>query len=259
MLGNCGTYVPDIQEPPFGQGAQQELVNAIVTSVHCEVVNAIVDLYSKQKRYRDLRPIANRMSTWGVQMALTLRTRENSTLNPSAVWTPISLASFTLGASATVSSEAIRTNILNFYYSVAELRARGTCTTGVQPYSGATSLLIQSDLKFGDWLFDQVTTAATGETQVPTSTTGPLKQNVLSHEVSFEVVSSGGITPAWKLTEALVNQSGTFLQGTRDRTHSLLITMGPGDNAGLKGAAKDAHLSQTIGLTVSNHLEVRPR
>lgn len=259
-LASCGTYVPNIQEPPFGQGAQQELVQAIVTSVHCEVVNAVVDLYNQSKRYPDLRPIADRMSTWGVQMALTLKTRENSTFNPSAVWTPISPASFTFGASATLSSEAIRTNILNFYYTVAELRARGPCKTGVQPHSPVTSLLIQSDLKFGDWLYDQVTTVVTGETSVPTLPSGPLKQNVLSHEVSFEVVSTGGITPAWKLIEANFNQSGTFLQATRDRTHDLLITMGPGDPAGLKGAAKDAHLASTIGLAVSNQLQsVRTR
>ena len=141
MLASCGTYVPDIQEPPFRQGAQQELVQAIVTSVHCEVINAVVDLYNQSQRYPDLKPIANSMSTWGVQMALTLKTRENSTFNPSAVWTPISPASFTLGASATLSSEAVRTNILNFYYTVAELRARGPCKTGVQPHNGIKFLV----------------------------------------------------------------------------------------------------------------------
>jgi hypothetical protein len=194
-------------------------------------------------------------------MALTLKTRENSTANPSGVWTPASLASFTLGASGTASSEAIRTNILNFYYSVADLRARGRCKTGVQPADfPVTSLLIQSDLKFGDWLYDRVTTAATGETQVPTDTNGPLKQNVLSHEVSFEVVTTGGINPAWKLTEANFNQSGTLLQATRDRTHDLLITMGPGNNAGLTGPARDAHLASTIGLAIANHSQnLQPR
>ena len=75
---------------------------------------------------------------------------------------------------------------------------------------------------------------------------------MLSHEVSFEVVTSGGINPAWTLTEATINQGGTFLQATRDRTHTLLITMGPGNNAGLMGAARDAHLASSIGLAVAN-------
>ena len=130
----------------------------------------------------------------------------------------------------------------------------------MQPQYPVTSLLIQSDLKFKDWLYDQVTTAVTGETQVPVGTDTPVKQNVLSHEVSFEVVTTGGINPAWKLTEANFNQSGTFLQATRDRTHDLLITMGPGDNAGLKGAARDANLAASIGQSIANHSQsLQPR
>ncbi len=252
LLTNCGTYVPEIQEPPFGQGAQQELVQAIVTSVHCEVINAVVSLYDHARRYDSLKPIARKMDTWGVQLALTLKTRENSTINPTGVWVPATLASFTLGATGTASSEAIRTNILNFYYSVADLRRRGKCTTGRQPRSPVTSLLIQSDLKFRDWLYDQLAPAATGEIDLPVDKAGPLERNVLSHEVSFEVVTSGGINPAWTLTEATINQGGTFLQATRDRTHTLLITMGPGNNAGLMGAARDAHLASSIGLAVAN-------
>jgi hypothetical protein len=252
LLAGCGTYVPEIQEPPFGKNAQRLLVQAIVASVHCEVANAISALYQDARRYpATIGPIARKMSTWGLQMVLTLKTRENSTANPNGVWTPITLASFTLGASATLSSEAIRINILNFYYSVAELRAKGPCTAGIQPDAPVTSLLIQSDLKFKDWLYDQITTAAVGDTQVPVRTDSPLKQNVLSHEVSF--VTTGGINPAWKLTEATFNQAGTFLQATRDRTHDLTITMGPGDNAGLVGAARDADLAARIGQSISNH------
>jgi hypothetical protein len=253
LLTNCGTYVPEIQEPPFGQGAQRELVQAIVTSVHCEVSNAIVDLYNDAKKYPDLiLPMTRKMETWGVQMALTLKTRENSVLNPAAAWTPTTLASFTLGASGTLSSEAIRTNILNFYYSVADLRRRGKCLTGQQPEKPVTSLLIQNDLKFKDWLYDQMGPAVTNEVNLPVNTGGPLDRNVLSHEVSFEVVTSGGINPAWILTETTINQGTIFLQATRDRTHTLLITMGPGNNAGLTGAARDAYLASSIGLAVAN-------
>jgi hypothetical protein len=253
LLTNCGTYVPEIQEPPFGQGAQRELVQAIVTSVHCEVINAVVSLYDDAKKYRDLRPMTRKMETWGVQMALTLKTSENSTMNASAKWTPVTLASFTLGASGTLSSEATRTNILNFYYSVADLRRRGKCATGQQPEKPVTSLLIQNDLKFKDWLYDQIGPAVTNEIDLPVGTTGPLERNVLSHEVSFEVVTGGGINPTWILTEATINPGdGPFLQATRDRTHTLLITMGPGNNAGLTGTARDAYVASSIGLAVAN-------
>jgi hypothetical protein len=68
LLANCGTYVPEIQEPPFGQDAQQQLVQAIVTSVHCEVTNAVVSLYDYAATHPDVRPMTRKMSTWGVQI-----------------------------------------------------------------------------------------------------------------------------------------------------------------------------------------------
>lgn len=226
----------------------------IVTSVHCDVANAIIELYEKQRSYQALRPIARKMNGWGVQMALTLKTSEKSTFNPGAVWAPVG-GIFTLGASANLLSEAVRTNILNFYYLVPQLRARGRCTAGLQPDAPVRSLLIQNDLKFRDWLFDQLAPVATNEITLPDLPGGPLERNVLSHEVSFQVVSTGGISPAWKLDFANYNQSGVFLEATRDRVHTLLITMGPGDGSGLKGAAKDVALSSSIGLSVTNHLQ----
>jgi hypothetical protein len=116
-----------------------------------------------------------------------------------------------------------------------------------------TSLLIQNDLKFGQWLYDQIGPVITDEVNLPVDKGGVFERNVLSHEVSFEVVTTGGIHPAWILTEGTINKGdGPFLQATRDRTHTLLITMGPGNNAGLTGAAKDVFLSQSIGLAVAN-------
>jgi hypothetical protein len=254
FAGGCGLTVPETQEFPGNAGDQQVLVQAIVHSIHCDVINAFKDIYAKAEKYPDVRPFTDKLTNWGVQLTLSLKTEEKGTLNPVVVWTPVSPASaiFTLGASATLSADAIRTDKLYFYYTVAELRSRHTCTTGIQPRGPVTSLLIQNDLKLRDWLYDQFPIVSTNEVSVPTSNAGPLKQNVLSHEVSFEVVSAGGLTPAWKLARVSVNQSGTFLAATRDRTHGLIITMGPGDSKGLVGPAKDSHLATDIGASVAN-------
>lgn len=251
-LSSCGTYAPPIQE--YG-GDSQLLVQAIVTSVHCELTRAIQQLYSKARTYKDVRPLAATMSTWGAQMALSLKTEEKSGLNPTVLWTPLSPPSsiFTLGASATLSADATKTAILNYYYTIPDLLKRGPCQTGVQPKGTAPSLLIQNDLGFGDWLFDQLPPSATEEVTYPTSPSGPLKQNVLQYHVVFEVVTSGTITPAWKLIRVGVNQGGTFASASRGRTHDLLITLGPGDSSGLKGAARDSQLAQEIGVAVRNN------
>ena len=56
---------------------------------------------------------------------------------------------------------------------------------------------------------------------------GPLGKNVITHEVKFRVVTTGDITPAWKLVQVNVNQTGNLFEVSRLRTHDLLITMGP--------------------------------
>jgi hypothetical protein len=49
-----------------------------------------------------------------------------------------------------------------------------------------------------------------------------------------------------------LNPTGTLAAATRDRTHDLQITMGPGDDLGLIGPAANAQLSGDIGLSVAN-------
>jgi hypothetical protein len=256
ILFGCGTYVPDTQEFPGNKLDQQKLVQAIVKSVHCEVKNAITDLYFKSLSYPDMRPFVQKIYNWGLQLTLSLKTEEKTAINPIAVWTPPGTLAqtFTLGASAIGSADAIRTEKLYFYYKVPELIGH-PCPAGQQPRAPVTSLLIQSDLKFADWLYDQLPSVATDEYSLPTSDAGPLKQNVFYYEVSFEVVSAGGITPAWKLVQSNFNQTGTLFAATRDRTHDLSITMGPGDSNGLKGQALNTQLASDIGIAVSNSVK----
>jgi hypothetical protein len=117
-------------------------------------------------------------------------------------------------------------------------------------------LLIQSDLKLQQWLQDQVLSSASGEVALPTSPDStPFGKNVISHEVKFQVVTTGDVTPAWKLIQVNVNQSGNLFELSRIRTHDLTITFGPGNFKGLTSeAAVNAHLASQIGLAVSNNL-----
>ena len=253
MLSGCGTHVPDTQDFPGNQGDQQLLVASVIQSVHCEVENAISDFYDEAKKRPVLVPMAKTLDTWGIQMVLLLKTEEKGTLNPTVAWTPPSpvAAVFSLSGAATLSSDAIRTDKLYFYYKVRDLKNRH-CPTGVQPTAPVSSPLIQTNLKFGDWLYDTLIPVGTGEISLPTSPTGPLKQNVIYYEVSFEVTTTGGVTPSWKFTRVTANPTGTLAAATRDRTHDLQITMGPGDSTGLKGPAASAQLSGDIGLSVAN-------
>ncbi len=43
------------------------------------------------------------------------------------------------------------------------------------------------------------------------------KSQGLTHQVTFQVVSSGSLTPSWKLVRATINPTGTLASTSRDR------------------------------------------
>jgi len=264
-LAGCGTFVPEIQEFPYDSTDGELLVHAIVVSVHCELRNAIATVINNDllaaKRNKGARQAAY-LDNWGAQLALTLQVEEKTTLNPTAAWTPHSALTsiFTLNGGLNLSADATRIDKLNYYYTVKELYTQGSCPQNFSLPHAPGSLLIQSDLKLAQWLSSQVLEVGTAEVGVPNSPDTILKQNALSHEVTFEVVSGGNIVPAWKLVESTVGQTGSLFTASRDRRHDLTITFGPVDPT-MKGTlaptAQGVFVSSQIGLAVSNSNNTR--
>ncbi|MBP2428844.1 hypothetical protein [Bradyrhizobium elkanii] len=123
-LSSCGTYVPDTQDFPGNQGDQQLLVAAVIKSIHCEVGNAIADLYDKAKKYPDMAPVTKALETWGMQLTLSLKTEEKGSLSPAVVWSPPSpsTALFSLAGGVSGAADAIRTDKVYFFYRVKDLK-----------------------------------------------------------------------------------------------------------------------------------------
>jgi hypothetical protein len=264
LLAGCGTVVPNLPESG-GDAQTMLLVKAIVGGIHCELRNAIDIVY---KRDAEVAPLNNGVShvgylkDWAVQVTLSLQVEEKTSVSPSALWTPNGALSsiFSIGASVTGSADATRIDKLNYFYTVQELRASGACPSAPSPPEQPGSLLIQSDLKIAEWLASHVLLvgtneviprraafsgspgrSATGAADVLRSgNTGP--PNGFSHEVIFDVVSSGTVTPSWKLIKASFNQSGTPFSTSRDRKHDLLLTFGP----------QDPRLAQTLAPTAQS-------
>jgi hypothetical protein len=166
---------------------------------------------------------------------------------------------FTLGSSLNLSSLATRVDKLAYYYTVQELKNLGPCVENYNSYQPHPpgSLLIQSDLKLAEWLSDAVTLAAIGEIGLPTGPSTPLKQNAFSHEVKFDIISSGTVNPAWKLRRFSVDQSGSLLAASRERLHDLTIIFGPIDPAlkdTLAPTAQSLFVTSQIGTAFSNSL-----
>lgn len=260
-LSGCGTYVPEIQDFPASPAQGQLLVQSIVQNVTCEVQNAVYDVINDDKNDFRTKAIPQRLTSWldnwGVQITLNLTVDETGSVNPTVAWLPPSpvTAIFNLNAGGTLSAASTRIDKLHSFYSVPELVAR-RCSADSRP---GGLFLMQSDLKLKEWLLDNVMEAGTGEVSYPAKPNGPFKQDVISHEVKFVVVSSGNVTPGWKLKRVSVDQSGSLLSAGRTRTHDLLITFGPMDTTALaKGirapstAAQSSNLASEIGLAVTS-------
>jgi hypothetical protein len=260
LLSGCGLFIPEIQENHFAPGDGQLMVQAIVQSVRCEMIDALKDVWKADhenaKKYHQ-KPVTEFLTTWGAQMTLTLTIDEKSSLAPTVSWMPPSPASavFTLGGGVGAAADATRTDKLSFYYLIPTLLSQPYCTTGVQQ-GNENSLLVQSNLKLEEWIVDYLGTLGTREGQAPTLNTGALKDTVLSHDIKFDITTSGNVTPSWKLKRVTYNPTGTFFSTSRDRTHDLIITMGPGDKTGFTGyAAITADSALQIGEAVAQSLK----
>jgi hypothetical protein len=229
LLGGCGLSVPEIQENPFASARERsDFIQAIARNVRCEVQDSVVHLYASQK---DIDPENRNLKWfdgWAVQITLTLTTDEKGSLNPVVNLTPLSplTSVFTANLSGTVSTEAQRVDKIGSFFSVGELKKLAACPAEDR-HRGP--FMLESDLKLEEWLIATMVSTGLGDTPAPADQSGPFKSNVLSHEVKFDIISTGTATPAWKLTRATVNQTGTFLSATRDRTQDLTVTFGPID------------------------------
>jgi len=190
-------------------------------------------------------------------MTLTLTIDEKSSLGPTVTWMPPSPASavFTLGAGLSGTADATRTDKMSFYYLVPTLLNEPYCDTGVQQGSDY-SPLVRSDLKLKEWLQDYLTAIGTKQGLAPVDVNGALKDTVLSHDIKFNLTTSGNITPSWTLTRVTINPTGPFFSTSRDRTHDLAITLGPGDSTGFTGgAAPAASAANQIGHAVATSIQ----
>jgi hypothetical protein len=227
--------VPDIQE--VGDRTEgQRFVQALIINITCELRAALDDL-------RLAYPEGTFIDSWGIQTTLTLTYDEKGALAPGVLWTPPSPADsvFSLGAGFSVSSGATRMNKINAYYLVSELK-KARCSDAARPNG---LFLLQSDLKLSEWLFDAVSASMTNTINFR-NTTLAVKENVLQHEVKFEVDTTGTLAPSWKLTRVTVNPSGNLFSTSRTRTNDLLITLGPAVPEVVAAVARDGRRKAVV-------------
>jgi hypothetical protein len=269
FLAGCGTYVPEIQENPFAtERERSDFIQAIVRNVRCEVQDAVVRLYTDNQ---DIDPYNRNLKwfdSWAAQISLTLTMDEKGILNPTANVLPKSplTSVFNLSVGATVSTEAQRVDKIGSFFTVAELKSLRACDPRDR---NRGPFILQSNLKLFDWLQATMISIDNRDTPAPADSGGPFQSNVLSHEVKFDIVSTGTANPGWVLTNGTINQGGTLFSASRDRTQDLTITFGPPDPKwaefidpvtrrravrprALGQAAGNAALASDIGIAIGN-------
>lgn len=135
--------------------------------------------------------------------------------------------------------------------SYEDLASKGNyCLTGK---SANASLFVESDLKLSDWLraVTNLQHRQQSNFQLPDSFGG--NSGVISHEVKFEIVSSGNASAMWKLEPISANTgSSPLFAASRDRTQDLILTLGPQSNGNLKPAGQNSANAAEIAAAIRN-------
>jgi hypothetical protein len=289
-LQGCGTYAPEIEEfwgkrnAPDDRGDATFIVNKIAGQVACELARAVQQVYQDRPIEFHQNPgdppppppkSLDWFDKWSVQATLTLTILEQSTLNAGLstnnilnnATTAFGKTVITTAQSSAVgfglggTTAATRTDKLSMFFSVKDLKNSDSainmsCLPSPPPNA---TLFVESDLKIYDWLQAALLPDAT---QIINYSGNSSPQNVIQHEIKFQIVTNGSVTPTWKLVRFTANTSGAFFALDRDRTQDLLITFGPTAPPATKSAqpqlstaAENAHLAALIGEDVAKAIK----
>ncbi len=275
--------IPSINKsyPPISGTAQIEF--EIKKRVYCDLREAVIPvqkipvyhsttLHGKQTLVRPgLIP-----KKWGAAVAISLQVDETTALNPGVALNDVlpnainkfgpantvaTAQSFSLGFGATLSTVATRIDKFNPYYTIDDLSqpftSESVCHPENDPFrklnktpANSSPFLFESDLGIKDWLYGALIANTYIESDSGTSAAGSgPKTDAISYEIKFVIVSSGSVTPTWKLVKVAANTAATpFFSTGRTRTHDLIITIGPNTTATMNN-----HLASQIAAGVNSH------
>jgi len=271
-LAGCGTLVPEIEEFWGSENDVGYKVNALVSQVECELSEGVGYL----EKYDQAHPPSKLgwLKDWAAQVTLTLTILESDALNPGITFnTPLNNGTITYGKNAitvaqssatglggTLSSAATRTDTITAVYRISDL-AKAQGRSCIPPTPNGT-LFIESDLKLKQWLLEAMFPEYMETLHYPSVSSANVKNGFISHEVNFKIVSSGNVTPSWKLVRVSANTGNSpFFSADRERTQDLLITLGPVQQGSPKSspalapAAQNAALAAQIGSAVATAIK----
>jgi len=258
-LGGCGVFVPEknplspdhITDPQSKASSEGTYESLVIANIYCEVATGLA------VAYHDLRAEENGklaqlqwLHDWGTSITVTITVEDQSGLTPGlSLTTPFenkiftfpkggnvtSAQSFNLGLGASGTAAATRTETIQFTYLNKELIKKGNeilqnntlqKTEGKPCQEYQRGVMIQSDLKIWQFIYDKIVIATSGNATSAEHATWPL-YNTFTEDITFVATLGGSVTPTWKLAQVSANTSGSLLSATRTNNNQLTITIGP--------------------------------
>jgi hypothetical protein len=234
------------------------LVRSIVCELSYAVTLAVKNDLAQAADRRNHRAYSRFLADWGVEVATDLTVTENSTINPTGVWAPVSPASAVFTLAGGISGGAVSTNEnkYNLFYPIAALykpnlfRLNSEERPCRDPRGNKEgSPLVDIDLRILPLLESRIQIVQLGFGDSPsTAEVVAGEKNVLTQTVSIRETVSGDITPTWVFTTGSVNPSGNLFSTGRERTHQIVITFGPlaGGRRSLTDLAEAFHINEQL-------------
>jgi hypothetical protein len=314
-LGGCGlTYsaLPEVWDR-FDPDAIYHMEVQVKHAIYCELKRAAID--ARGLPWHDRLQYGTKVSTeadipfpdnWGVQITLTLQADEKSALTPGlSLKTPLHNApvnfrgetigatgllaaitygpasimqSYSLGLGGTLSSQNVRYDKYNFYYTARDLTEPFTegssCVTGVPhilgPKTTSSPFVDASNLGIHEWLLSAIRVidyhrSSREATSGEGTPTGGATSDSSNYDNKFTIVSDATVSPTWNLVR-IGTPTAPLFDANRTRLHELLMTVGPGTFKLEKAArgkqivravlpsesARESHFASQIGSAVAN-------
>ena len=300
LLGGCGLTYSRLPEPWDAQAdpdAVYHLEAQVKNAIYCELKWAAIEARARKATVRRQGNIqvsgpedAFLPDSWGVLVQLQLQADEKSSLTPGVAFKdPLpNQQSFSLGFGGQLSSQNIRYDKYNFFYSARDLAVPfspgGPCRPdfNLGPKSSSSPFLNAANLGIREWLvtavrvidFNRSSRVALNGQGKPLGPQGPAINGGASdsstYSNKFVIISDASIAPSWNLVRIGTPASPLF-DVNRTRTHELIMTVGPGNvvqeaeggrrrallvNIGPSDLVRDAHNAALIGSAVAN--AIRP-
>ncbi len=265
LLGGCGTYTPDIV-PGNPPNSTAFMINGILDHVKCELGNSVQYIIDYDKRQAQLPTNTARHLQWlegqSAKITIKLVVDEKGSLNPGVSYKQLlpgvvttfpnktsvtTNQSFSLGLGGTLSSDATRTEMVDYTFSIKNDFLANKVQYSADPNKVCQSggLFITGDLKIRDWLF-----ATTFPFYLPNNAKNP--PDVLSHEVAFVIVANGNITPSWTLVSISANTAGSLVAAGRTDTGDVIVSIGPSNSPKLQSAHDIAKINSGFSTALKN-------